>query len=106
MAKIQKSIQISAPVEKVFDYLLDPDNLPAIWPSLVEVKDIQRTPGEELSSYKWTYKMAGMRFEGTTETTESMCGDSNGIVTRETPLQDWIGSSSRGCLFYVSRIKI
>jgi uncharacterized membrane protein len=106
MAKIQKSIQISAPVEKVFDYLLDPDNLPEIWPGLVEVKDIQRTPGGELSSYKWTYKMAGMRFEGTTETTESICGDAKEIVIRETPLQDRIGSSSRRCLFYVSRIKI
>ena len=38
----------------------------------MEVKDIQRTPGGELSSYKWTYKMAGMRFEGTTEITESI----------------------------------
>ncbi len=83
MAKIQKSIQISAPVEKVFDYLLDPDNLPAIWPSLMEVKDIQRTPGEELSSYKWTYKMAGMRFEGTTETTESMCVDSKKLSLKK-----------------------
>ena len=36
----------------------------------MEVKDIQRTPGGELSSYKWTYKMAGMRFEGTTEITD------------------------------------
>jgi hypothetical protein len=38
----------------------------------VEVKDIQRTSGGELSSYKWTWKMAGMRFEDTTEITESI----------------------------------
>jgi hypothetical protein len=38
----------------------------------VEVKDIQHTPGGELSSCKWTYKMAGMRYEGTTEITESI----------------------------------
>lgn len=72
MAKLQKSIQISAPVEKVFDYLQDPENLPEIWPSLVEVKNIQRTSGGEFSSYKWTYKMAGMRFQGTTDITESI----------------------------------
>jgi hypothetical protein len=38
----------------------------------VQVKYIQRTPGGELSSYKWTYKMAGMRFGGTAEITESI----------------------------------
>jgi uncharacterized membrane protein len=72
MAKLQKSIQINAPVEKVFNYLQNPENLPEIWPSLIEVKDVQRTPGGEFISYKWTYKMAGMRFEGTTELTESI----------------------------------
>jgi uncharacterized protein YndB with AHSA1/START domain len=94
MAKVERSIQINAPVEKVYDYLVDPNNLPEIWPSLVEVKDIQRSPGGEVSSYKWTYKMAGMRFEGTTEITELVPNqrliikDSGGIQgTRTTTIQ-------------------
>jgi ligand-binding SRPBCC domain-containing protein len=60
MAKFQKSIQISTPVEKVFDYLLNPDNLLEIWPNLVDVKVIKHTSNGELSSYNWNYKIAGM----------------------------------------------
>ncbi len=70
MAKLQKSGLIKPPVEKVFEYIVDPNNLPEIWPSLLEVKDVQRAPSGDISSYKWTYKMAGIRFEGTTEITE------------------------------------
>ncbi len=70
MAKIEKSIIIDAPVEKVFEFMVDPANLPEIWPSLVEVKDVKQTPEGVGSSYRWVYKMAGMRFEGETETIE------------------------------------
>ncbi len=86
-----KKASRSAPLlKKIFDYLLDPDKLPEIWPSLVEVKDIQRTPGGELSSYNWNYKMAGMRFQGTTEITDSILNqraankDSGGIQSTRT----------------------
>jgi len=71
MAKLQKSITINAPVDKVFAYLSDPKNLLEIWPSMVEIKDVQLAPagGYNLS---WVYKMAGMRFEGASETTEEI----------------------------------
>lgn len=72
MAKIQKSSLIKAPVEKVFEYMGNPNNLPEILPSFLEVKDVQRAPGGDISSYKWTYKMAGMRFEAITEITEGV----------------------------------
>ena len=71
MAKLQKSITISAPVEKVFAYLSDPNNLPEIWPSMVEVKDVQPAPTGGYN-FGWVYKMAGMRFEGASETTEEV----------------------------------
>jgi uncharacterized protein YndB with AHSA1/START domain len=70
MAKIERTITINAPVEKVFGYLTDPTKLPEIWPSLIEVKDVQQLPEVVGSSYHWVYKMAGVRFEGTTETIE------------------------------------
>jgi uncharacterized membrane protein len=69
MAKVEKTISINAPVEKVFDYLVEVTNLPEIWPSMVEVKDVEQAPSGG-SNFGWVYKMAGMRFEGTSETTE------------------------------------
>jgi carbon monoxide dehydrogenase subunit G len=63
MATIEKSTVIAAPAEKIFAFISEPTNLPEIWPSLVEVHDI--TPAANGGSdFKWTYKMAGMRFEG------------------------------------------
>jgi uncharacterized membrane protein len=69
MPKMEKSITIDAPVEKVFGYLDEPTNLPEIWPSVVEVKDVQRLPNGG-TSFRYVYKMAGVRFEGTSEDTE------------------------------------
>ena len=42
MAKVKRSITINAPVEKVFGYWEEPTNRPEVWPSFVEVKDVQR----------------------------------------------------------------
>ena len=69
MAKVEKTITINAPVEKVFGYVEEPANLPEIWPSMVEAKDVQRLPNGG-TSFRWVYKMAGMRFKGTSEDTE------------------------------------
>lgn len=81
MAKITRSITIHAPVEKVFAYMSEPANLPEVWPSMVEVKDVKPLPA---GGYKfgWTYKMAGMRFEGASETTESIANQR--VVTKST----------------------
>ena len=69
MAKIEKTITINAPVEKVFGYWEEPTNRPEVWPSLVEVKDVERLPSGG-ARHRWVYKMAGVRFEGTSEDTE------------------------------------
>jgi uncharacterized membrane protein len=66
MAKTEKTIIINAPVEKVFNYVNEPTNLPEICPSLVEVKDVQRLPNDGTSD-RWVYEMAGMRFQATSE---------------------------------------
>ena len=62
MSTIKKSIQINAPVEQVFAFLSEPTNLPEIWPSMIEVKNVVAHNGQR--SFDWVYKMAGMRFEG------------------------------------------
>jgi len=71
MRKAIKSITIKSPVEKIFDYISEPTNLPEIWPSLMEIKDVQRLPDGNINN-RWVYKMAGMRFEGTSEGVESV----------------------------------
>ena len=68
MAKVEASITINAPVEKICSYI-KPENLPEFWPSLVETKDVQKLPNGGYSN-KWVYKMAGIRFEGSSEDVE------------------------------------
>jgi uncharacterized membrane protein len=69
MAKFSESIFISAPVEKVFEYHSNPANNPEYWPSFQEVRDIEDLPSGG-KKFSWTYKMAGISLEGTTETVE------------------------------------
>jgi hypothetical protein len=54
-------------VKKVWDYVDDPLHLLEIWPSMVEVRDVKTLP-KGGHRYHWLYKMAGMRFEGDSET--------------------------------------
>lgn len=69
MATLEYSIFINAPVEKVFEYHTDPRNNPEYWPSFEAVKDIEELPSGG-KKFGWVYKMAGVKFEGTSETTE------------------------------------
>jgi len=50
-------------VHSVFAYISNPSNLPEIWPSLIEVRDLQLLPNGGYRG-RWVYKMAGIRFEG------------------------------------------
>ena len=69
MVKIDRTITIKAPVEKVFNYMTEPTDLPEIWPSMVETRDVKKLPNGG-TNFHWIYKMAGMRFEGDNETKE------------------------------------
>lgn len=81
MVKITKSITINASVEKVFAFMNQPTNLPEIWPSMVEIKNVQPSP---VGGYNWgwVYKMAGMRFDGASDTTEYITNQR--VVTKST----------------------
>jgi uncharacterized membrane protein len=81
MATIKKSIFIQAPVEKIFAFMSEPVNLPEIWPSMVEVKDVQPSPAGGYN-FSWVYKMAGMRFDGASETVEVI--PNRRVVTKST----------------------
>lgn len=69
MIQAKKQIHINAPVNKVFSFAIEPDNLIEIWPSLMNVDNIERSPTKGIN-WDWEYKMAGMSFRGHSETTE------------------------------------
>ncbi len=67
MERIKRTEYIEASPHAVFEYLIDPRNLPEIWPSMVAVSNVKTRPDGTPESNDWVYKMAGMRFEGHTE---------------------------------------
>jgi carbon monoxide dehydrogenase subunit G len=82
MERIDKHIEIAAPVEKVYEFMGDPKNLLEIWPSIVDVTHIQELPDGHMT-YDWTYKMAGIRFNGTSRTTELVENERSVVVNEE-----------------------
>ncbi len=81
MAIIGEAVTINAPVEKIFNYISTPNNLPEFWPSLVKVTDVQSLP-EGGYKARYVYKMAGIHFKGTGEYTEIVPNKSLVIVTK------------------------
>jgi uncharacterized membrane protein len=68
MPTLRKSIAIRAPVDRVFEYVGDPTNLPEIWPSLVAVRNVEPHPTG--NSFDWDYKLLGLRIHGHSEPVE------------------------------------
>lgn len=68
MPKINNSVNISAPVEKVFAYVSDPVNLPEWMGSLSEVTDA--TGSGVGQHYRWKYNMVGIPLRGESTITE------------------------------------
>lgn len=66
---ITRTTFIDAPLEEVFAYYAEPANLPEIWPSLLEVSDVEHDEAGHPTRFRWVYKMAGMRFKGETVNT-------------------------------------
>jgi uncharacterized protein YndB with AHSA1/START domain len=69
MVRINQEITLSAPPEKIFNYVSKPANLPEIWPSLIEIRNEQPLPNGGYS-FTWMYKMGGVFLEGTGEHTD------------------------------------
>jgi uncharacterized membrane protein len=70
MQMLTRGILIKAPVDRVFDFLVDPNNLPQVWPNIVEVKNVKKSKINHGFNFNWVYKMSGLRFEGKCETVE------------------------------------
>jgi carbon monoxide dehydrogenase subunit G len=68
MASITKSVFIAAPVEKVFAFMDEPMNTVGMMVGMIDVRNIKDKNGSK--SFDWTYKMGGMKFDGSSETIE------------------------------------
>lgn len=69
MPRITKSIDIGAPVEKVFAYLSDSRNSPEWFVGMTEVTDVS---GSGVGQHnRWTYTMIGIPFHGDSKLTEA-----------------------------------
>lgn len=70
MARVQRSVLIKAPVEKVFSYLTDPKNELEWLPSITDVREVS---GQGVGKkWEWSYKMFGISFKGNSEVTEQV----------------------------------
>ena len=68
MAKVERSIIINAPVEKVFSYISDPNSELESMPSITDIRDIT---GQGVGQrWGWSYKMAGVSLKGESEVIE------------------------------------
>ena len=70
MKTITCDIQIDTPIERVFEFLADPNHLPEFWPNFIEVKNVKKSKVSDGFTFNWDYKMSGVRFEGKAETVE------------------------------------
>ncbi len=73
MKKINRTIDIKAPAQRVYDFLTQPSNLPSIWPNMVSVSNIVARAGGA-HDFDWVYKMAGLHFKGHAKTEEAQPG--------------------------------
>lgn len=69
---IVRDIRVDTPVETVFNFLGDPNNLPEVWANIIEVKNVKKSKDNPGFNFNWTYKMSGLPFEGKCETIEYM----------------------------------
>lgn len=69
MATITKSLIMKAPAEKIFHFMDDPYNLLGVWPSLSEVKNVEKLPNGGVC-YQYTLKVLGIPVAGYSEDIE------------------------------------
>ena len=91
MTTIQNQIEINAPVEQVFEYYTNPDNIKESWPRDIvkESENVSGQKSEEGSEMKVTGEYMGKRDEMTLEVAQKE--QNRRLVTRQTegPFQKW-----------------
>lgn len=64
MAVIKRSVEINAPLRKVFEFVSKPENWTKYVTSLIAVENISDDPIKVGTTFDWTYRMLGMDFNG------------------------------------------
>ncbi len=64
MAVIKRSVEIKAPLKKVFDFVSRPENWTKYVTSLIAVENLSDDPIKAGTTFDWTYRMLGMDFKG------------------------------------------
>jgi len=64
MGVIRRSIEINAPVEKVFEFVSSPKNWTTYLTALVKVENLSTEEIQQGTTFDWTYRMMGMDFSG------------------------------------------
>jgi len=70
MPIIEEKVRISAPVEKVFAFLANPDNWTEYVTSLTNVSDLSSRELSPGTTFSWEYRMLGVKLHGTGSITE------------------------------------
>ena len=63
MKRIHRTIDIKAPVNRVYEFINQPSNLPGVWPHMVSVSNIVPREGGT-NDFDWVFKMGGVHFNG------------------------------------------
>jgi ligand-binding SRPBCC domain-containing protein len=91
MVKIENEIEINAPLERVFEYYTNPDNIKESWPRDIvkESENVSGQKSEEGSEMKVTGEYMGKRDDMILEVVEKE--ENRRLVTRQTdgPFQSW-----------------
>jgi uncharacterized membrane protein len=72
MPSVSRKVSIKAPVEKVFGFVVNPENWTKYVTSLVDVKDVSSPGAEKGTTFRWTYRMVGLNFSGKGAVTENV----------------------------------
>src|SRR5207245_45408 len=65
ITNITKSVEVGAPVEKVFEMLDNPENFPVYVPNVTKVSNIRRSEKRLGDTFDVVYSMMGMEFPET-----------------------------------------
>jgi anaerobic magnesium-protoporphyrin IX monomethyl ester cyclase len=63
-SRIVRKIRINAPVDKVFEYVTEPENWTHYVTSLVDIRNVSGKTLKAGTKYDWTYRMIGINFDG------------------------------------------